>query len=55
MLIQLSRTISIIDIVVPYKMAADGHFVQKFPKKIKFRIDLKWPEIIFGYPKFCKI
>ena len=29
LLIQISRTSSIIDIVVPSKMAAGGHFVQK--------------------------
>ena len=44
-----------IDIVVPSKMAADGHFVKKFKKK-KLRIDLKWPEmrskVIFGHPKW---
>ena len=34
------------------KMGAGGHFV----KKIKFRIDLKWPEmrskVNFGHPKW---
>ena len=30
LLIQISRTSSIIDIVVPSKMAAGGHFVNKF-------------------------
>ena len=33
-------------------MAAGGHFVKK---KIKIRMDLKWPEmpskVIFGHPK----
>ena len=87
LLIQISRTSSIIDIVVPSKMAAGGHFVkkkskkscvsiwngqkcdrklfadirqrpfcQKFKKKIKFRINLKWPElrskVNFGHPKW---
>ena len=33
--IQISRTSSITDIVVQSKMAAGGHFVQKFQKKIK--------------------
>ena len=33
LIIQISRTSSIIDIVVPSKMAAGGHFVNKFPKK----------------------
>ena len=33
LLIQISRTSSIIDIVVPSKMAAGGHFVKKFQKK----------------------
>ena len=41
--IQISRTSSITDIVVQSKMAAGGHFVQKFQKK-KLRIDLKWQE-----------
>ena len=41
-----SKYIIIIDIVVPSKMAADGHFVKHFKtKKKKFRIDLKWPEM----------
>ena len=39
--IQISRTSSITDIVVQSKMAAGGHFVQKFQKKKKLRIDLK--------------
>ena len=30
---QISRTSSIIDIVVPSKMAAGGHFVKKFKRK----------------------
>ena len=51
LLIQISRTSSIIDIVVPTKMVAI------LSKKIhKFRIDLKWPEmrskVIFGHPKW---
>ena len=54
LLIQISRTSSIIDIVVPSKMAASGHFVQK--KNIKIRMDLKWPEmpskVNFGHPKW---
>ena len=37
-------------------MAAGGHFVKNFKKKIKLRIDLKWremrSEVIFGYPKW---
>ena len=33
LLIQISRTSSIIDIVVPSKMAAGGHFVNKIQKK----------------------
>ena len=62
--IQISRTSSIIDIVVPSKMATGGHFVKKkityrcemarnAEKKLKWRIDLKWPEmrskVIFGH------
>ena len=43
--IQISRTSSIIDIVVPSKMAAGGHFV-KNKKNKKLRIDLKWPELL---------
>ena len=43
--IQISRTSSITDIVVQSKMAAGGHFVQKFQKKKKLRIDLKWQEL----------
>ena len=27
------------------KMTESSHFVKKFPKKIKLRIDLKWPEM----------
>ena len=27
------------------KMAAGSYFVQKFPKKLKLHIDLKWPEM----------
>ena len=54
LLIQISRTSSIIDIVVPSKMAAGGHFVKK--KKKLLRIDLKWPEmrskVICGHPKW---
>ena len=54
LLIQISRTSSIIDIVVPSKMAADGHFVQKLKKKL--RLDPKWPEmrskVFFGHPKW---
>ena len=54
LLIQISRTSSIIDIVVPSKMAAGGHFVKNFNNK-KFRIDLKWPEmrskVIFRWKK----
>ena len=54
LLIQISRTSSITDIVAPFKMAAGGHFVQKILKK-KLRIDLKWPEmrskVICGHPK----
>ena len=38
LLIQISRTSLIIDIVVPSKMAAGGHFVKK---NTKLRIDLK--------------
>ena len=33
LLIQISRTSSIIDIVVPSKIAAGGHFVKKIQKK----------------------
>ena len=43
--IQISRTSSITDIVVQSKMAAGGHFVQKFQQKKKLRIDLKWQEL----------
>ena len=31
-------------------MGAGGHFANKFKKK--FRIDLNWPEMIFGHPKW---
>ena len=53
LLIQISRTSLIIDIVIPSKMAAGGHFV----KQIFFKsIDLKWPEmwskVNFGHPKW---
>ena len=62
LLIQISRTSSIIDIVVPSKMAA-RHFVKKKEEKKskikinkKFRMDLKWPEMTskvnFGHPKW---
>ena len=34
--IQISRTSSIIDIVVPSKMAAGGHFVKINPKKVAY-------------------
>ena len=51
LLIQISRTSSIIDIVVPSKMAAGSHLVPK-----KMCIDLKWPEmrskVICGHPKW---
>ena len=41
LLIQISRTSSIIDIVVPSKMAAGGHFVkQKMFKKIAYRSEM---------------
>ena len=45
LVIQISRTSSITDIVVQSKMAAGGHFVHKFQKKKKLRIDLKWQEL----------
>ena len=44
LLIQISRTGSVIDIVVPFKMAAGGHFVKQILKK-EFRMDLKWPDL----------
>ena len=54
LLIQIYRTSSIIDIVVPSKMAAGGHFVKNFTQK-KLCIDLKWPEmrskVICGHSK----
>ena len=57
LLIQISRTSSIIDIVVPSKMAAGGHFVKKKLKKKQLRIDQKWPEmrsnVNFGHPKWA--
>ena len=38
------------------KMAAGSHFVKKFQKKIKLRIDLNWPEmrskLKFRHPKW---
>ena len=40
LLIQISRTSSIIDIVVPSKMAAGGHFVRKFQKKVAYRSEM---------------
>ena len=89
LLIQISRTNSIIDIVIPSKMATGGHFVKKKKKvayrsemarnaiesylrtskmaasghfvkfkkkKIKFHMDLKWPEmpskVNFRHPKW---
>ena len=55
LLIQVSRTSSIIVIVVPSKMAAAG-LCQKKIKIKKFPIDLKWPEmgskVIFGHPRW---
>ena len=40
------------------KMSAGGHSVKKNQNKIKFRIDLKWPEmrskVNFGHPKWPK-
>ena len=46
----------LVDIVVPSKMAAGGHFVKQFQQKKKLHIDLKWPEmrskVIFGHPKW---
>ena len=44
LLIQISRTSAIIDIVVPSKMAAGGHFVKNVNKK-KFLIDLICPKV----------
>ena len=38
--IQISRTSSITDIVVQSKMAAGGHFVQKFKKKVAYRSEM---------------
>ena len=38
LLIQISRTSSIIDIVVPSKMAAGGHFVKKVKKKVAYEM-----------------
>ena len=32
------------------KMADGSHFVKKL--KTKLCIDLKWPEVIFGHPKW---
>ena len=59
LLIQISRTSSIIDIVAPSKMADGDHFVQKkIKKKVAHRsvLDLKWPEmpskVNFGHPKW---
>ena len=37
----ISRTSSIIDIVVPSKMATGGHFVNNNTKNKKLRIDVK--------------
>ena len=58
LLIQISRTSSINDIVVSSKMAAGGYFVKQIFKK-ELRIDLKWPEmrsnVICGHPKFCSV
>ena len=40
-LIQISRTSSIIDIVVPSKMAGGGHFVKKIQKKkVAYRFEM---------------
>ena len=54
LLIQISRTSSIIDIVVLSKMAAGGYFVKTIKKKLL--INLKWPEmrskVIFGHTKW---
>ena len=56
LLIQISRTSSIIDIVVLSKMVAGGHFVKKNQQKKNLRINLKWPEmrskVNFGHPKW---
>ena len=53
LLIQISRKSSIIDIVVPSKMAAAAFFLSL---KKKLRIDLKWPEmrskVIYGHSKW---
>ena len=38
--IQISRTSSIIDIVDPSKMAAGGHFVKNFKKKVAYRSEM---------------
>ena len=41
LLIQISRTSSIIDIVVPSNMAASGHFVKKIQtKKVAYRSEM---------------
>ena len=38
------------------KMTDGSHFVKNFQKKLKLRIDLKWPEmrskVNFGHPKW---
>ena len=56
LLIQISRTRSIIDIVVQSKMAAGSYFVDTNSKQKSWNIDLKWPEmrskVIFGHPKW---
>ena len=51
--IQISRTSSIIDIVVPSKMAAAGHFVKNFKTKVLYRSESDFSDIQIGR-SFCK-
>ena len=56
LLIQISRTNSIIDIVVPSKMAASGHLVKKNQtnKKVAYRSEMARNSIesYCGHPKW---
>ena len=54
LLIQISRTSSIIDIVVPSKMAAGGHFVKKIQKKVAYRSEMA-SNVIESYLRTSKM
>ena len=52
LLIQISRTSSIIDIVVPFKMTVGGHFFKKSQKQSCVSIGELWSKVIFGHPNW---